>query len=344
VPKNTVGTHSPLLGLTAHCWDSQPIVRTHSPLSVLRSIVSTQTHCRCSSPTVGTQAHCWDSQPIVGTHSPLLGLTAHCWDSQPIVGAPVHCRYAGPLSVLKPHSRCSGPLSVLKPHSRCSGPLSVLKPHSRCSGPLSVPPQKNRGQVSSTTLDSAQQGGAGDGKQPPLRCGCLPRLTPGVGQRTLNHKRRRPDAHHATRCPSPHRVPTDQPRPEEHGPSGHRSCPRTPSGLTAHGRCPGAWSVLRRMVGAQAHCQCQAHGRYSSPWSVLRRMVGAPAYRRYAQPMVGTPTYCRCSSLSSVRTAHGRCPHRKTEDRRPASRYTRPNKGVQATPYSVRSAPASGRA
>ena len=125
MPKNTVGTHSPLLGLTAHCWDSQPIVRTHSPLSVLRSIVSTQTHCRCSSPTVGTQAHCWDSQPIVGTHSPLLGLTAHC-------------RCSGPLSIRRSIVSTQTPQSVLRSIVSTQTPQSVLRSIVGAQAPQSV--------------------------------------------------------------------------------------------------------------------------------------------------------------------------------------------------------------
>jgi len=124
-------------------------------------------------------------------------------------------------------------------------------------------------------------------------CCVARRLTASVGQRTLNHKRRRPDAHHATRCPSPHRVPTDQPRPEEHGPSGHRSCPRTPSGLTAHGRCPGAWSVLKPIASARLIVSAPAHYQCPGAWSVPR-------------PIVGTPAHGRCPGLSSVLTAHCR--------------------------------------
>ncbi len=52
-------------------------------------------------------------------------------------------------------------------------------------------------------------------------------------------------------------------------------------------------------VDAQAYCRCSSLLPVPSPWAVLK-------------PMVGTQT-------------HGRCPDRKTEDRRPAPRYTRPN-------------------
>jgi hypothetical protein len=137
----------------------------------------------------------------------------------------------------------------------------------------------------------------------------------------------------------------------------------------AHGQCPSPLLALRRMVGAPAH------GRYASPWSVLWRMVGArpmvsaPAHYQcpsawpVLRPIVGTQgqyhAHGRCSGAWSVRKpmvsalAHGQCPThgqcsgpwsvpiQKTAARRPAPRSTQPNKGVQATPSSVRSAPAS---
>jgi hypothetical protein len=93
-------------------------------------------------------------------------------------------------------------------------------------------------------------------------------------------------------------VPQDTGRAQEH----HRDS-QPMVGAPAHGRCSGAWSVLKPiasakpMVGTQAHGQCS--GAWSvprpivgthSPWSVLRPIVGAQAYGRYAQPMVGAHT------------------------------------------------------
>jgi len=133
------------LGLTAHCWDSQPIVGTHSPLLGLTA------HCRCSGPLsvlkliVGAQAPQSVRRPIVGTHSPLLGLTAHCWDSQPIVGThsplsvlrsivdtPVHCQYSNPTVGAPVHCQYSNPTVGAPVHCRCSSPTVGAPVHCRC--------------------------------------------------------------------------------------------------------------------------------------------------------------------------------------------------------------------
>jgi hypothetical protein len=127
-----------------------------------------------------------------------------------------------------------------------------------------------------------------------------------------------------------------------HGPAQARGprCPRTPAvpkntvGALTHRPCSGSWSVSQSIVGAQAHCQCQAHGqypahcqcsvhgRYSGPLPVLKRMVSAlahgrcSAHGRYPGPlpvpsalpvprrMVSALAHGQCS-------AYGRCPHRK---------------------------------
>ena len=74
----------------------------------------------------------------------------------------------------------------------------------------------------------------------------------------IKHKRRRPDEHHAARCPEPHRVLTDTPRPEEAGAPGHSPCASTVgaysqlSVLTVNGQYSGQLSVLRPMVGAHS--------------------------------------------------------------------------------------------
>lgn len=111
----------------------------------------------------------------------------------------------------------------------------------------------------------------------------------------------------------------------------------------AHGRCSGAWSVLRRIVRALAQCPCpvpcrcrgpwpgrkrmvgaQAHGQYSGAWSVRKRIARAHASCRCSGPWsmptpmvrarcrVDTPAHGRCSDLlwvlrPLVVTAHGRC-------------------------------------
>ena len=105
----------------------------------------------------------------------------------------------------------------------------------------------------------------------------------------------------ATPCP-----PTDQPRPEEPGVPGHRSYPRTPSGLTAHGRCSGPWSVLRLIISAPAPCRC------SGPLSVLKPIASASAHCQdpgplpvpsplpVLRPIVRTQAHCRDSSALSV--------------------------------------------
>jgi hypothetical protein len=144
----------------------------------------------------------------------------------------------------------------------------------------------------------AEPPAAGDGKQRPLvpRSRSSPRLSRSVRHQASNHKRRRQDIHHAARAPQPHRVPTDQPRPEERCAPGHRPCPRAPS-------------VFRPMVSAPGYCRCsrpiQAHGRCSGPWSVPRPMVSTQAHGQCPRPMVSAPGYCRCSRPIQ---AHGQYP------------------------------------
>jgi len=152
--------------------------------------------------------------------------------------------------------------------------------------------------------------------------------------------------------------------------------------VQAHWRCSSPLAVLKPIVSALTHCQNPAHGQRSAhgqcsgPLPVLKRIASAPAHCRYPgplpvpsalpvlRPMVGTQAHCQCPGALSVlkrivgAPAHGRyssalsvpgpwsVPTQKTEDRSPAPRYTRPNKGVQATANSVRSflAPAICRA
>jgi hypothetical protein len=207
---------------------------------------------------------------------PIVSTLAHRRDSglssllQPTVSAPAHRRYFGLSSMLQPivsaqahrqclaHWQCSGALAVLQ---RLVGAPAYRRYPQPMHNPWSVPRQQ-------TPNTGAQHHAS-------------------IGHHTANHQRRRPDAPHATRCPSPHRVPTDQPRPEEHCAPGHRSCPRTPS-------------VLWRIVGAPASRRC------SSPSSAFWRMVrvpgiaSAPAHGRY-------PGHCPCPGALSVLTAHRRC-------------------------------------
>ena len=96
---------------------------------------------------------------------------------------------------------------------------------------------------------------------------------------------------------------------------------------------PSPWSGLRRIIGAQAHGQCQTHGQCSGPWSGLKPMASTQAHGRGSglwsvfqlmvdaqapcqyqahgqgsgpwsvpglwsglRPLVGAPVHCWCSS------------------------------------------------
>jgi hypothetical protein len=164
--------------------------RCSSPASGFRHVVGALAHRRCAGPAL-------DLRHVVGAsaHRPCSSLSL---DLQHFVGAPVQCRCSSPASGFRhvvgapAHGRDSSSWPVLRRmggarrvvripvHGRCSGLLSVLTAHGRYSGALSVPRQKNRRQAPSTTLYSAQHGGAADCLQPPLRSGFRQQLTPSV--------------------------------------------------------------------------------------------------------------------------------------------------------------------
>jgi hypothetical protein len=144
IPKNTVGA-------LASC-------RCSGRSSVLWSMVSAPAHGQCP-------AHGWCSvlpQTNEQACSPAHGQCASLLSAlRRMVGAQAHGQY--PV-----HGQCSAPY-------QCPSALPVLRP-------MVGAHTENHGQAPRTTLDAAQQGGAGDGKQRPLvpRSRCLPRLTPGV--------------------------------------------------------------------------------------------------------------------------------------------------------------------
>ena len=111
-------------------------------------------------------------------------------------------------------------------------------------------------------------------------------------------------------------------------------------------------SVLRPIVGAPAHLSVPtAYCRCSQPIVGKRfgqavrtahcreeiQVSGTHSLLSVLRPMVSPQAHCRDSgSLSMLRHIVG-AHTEKTEDRRPAPRYTLPNKGVQATANKLRS-------
>jgi len=146
------------------------------PSSVPRPIVSALAHCQCP-------AHCQCSGPWSVRRSIV--------SARPMVGAQAHCQ-------CQAHGQCSGPWSV-------PSLLSVLRP-------MVGAHTENRGQAPSTTLYSAQQGHAGDGKHAPLvpRSACLPRLMPGVrpSGREANLQDTRPRQRHPKTGAPPRQRPS----------------------------------------------------------------------------------------------------------------------------------------
>jgi hypothetical protein len=134
-------------------------------------------------------------------------------------------------------------------------------------------------------------------------------------------------------CSSPWAVPGAWAAPGHCRRSDAWSVPKRLASALARSQCPSALPAPWPMVGTQSQRQGQAQYQYCGVWSVLQFMVGTHS-----------PWPVRRSTAGAA--AHGRCPHRKIEDRRPAPRATRPNMGVQATANSVRSclAPAVRRA
>jgi len=102
-------------------------------------------------------------------------------------------------------------------------------------------------------------------------------------------------------------------------------------GAQAHGQCASLLSVLRPLVGTHRPLSVlKPIAGTQSAWSVSRRIVSAPAHGQCPGPSSVFRPIVSARRMVSV-PAHGRYPGRKTEDRRPAPRSTRPNKAVELT-------------
>jgi hypothetical protein len=214
-----------------------------------------------------------------------------------MVGALAHRQYSGSLSVRKR-------IASVQVHGRCSGAWSVLLPI-----------------VSAQAHRQCPAHGRDSRPWPVLRAWSV--FTPMANAQPMVSAQPMVGTQAYCQCSGPSAV------------LGPCSALRRIGGAPAYGRCSGALAVRRSMVGAH------------NPWSVRT------THGRCAQPMVGpwsvrkpigsAQAHWQCSGPSSVHKAHGRCscpssvPRQKTEDRRPAPRSTRPNKGVQATANKLRS-------
>ena len=187
----------------------------------------------------------------------------------------------------------------------------------------------------------------------------LVRLSAGVGHQTL-----KPQETKARRTPC-HTLSLATSRP--HGPARARGTlyPRTPAVPTNTVGAHSPTSVLRLVVSTwlmvsaparyHAHAPCQCFSPLSVPWPLVGTLapcqcpgaLSVPGAWSVLQPIasawpiVGAPGHCQCSGALSMPGSlpvpdPWSVPTQKTADRRPAPRYTLPNKAVEATGHKLR--------